>query len=303
MRRTPSPVPAVEMMKPTTLFPLLLALLTAVPVHPQAPEPAGAWLDVPGGRLYYETAGSGAPVVLLHGGFGDRRMWDDQLPALLPRYRVIRYDHRGFGRSPQPDTAYLATDDLRRLLDHLGVAKAHLMGNSVGGMVALEFALAHPERVASLVMVASGAAGFPVPAEERTATAAFFGGVRTRPLAETVRMWAAHPMLAATRERPAVRRRVGEMIADNAGIFTMAAWPFGPTGGTPPARRLGEVRVPTLLVWGDRDIAGVRLMADSTAHGIRGARREVMPGLSHLPQMEEPARFNRVLLAFLRSLP
>lgn len=289
-------------MKRTTLLLLFLAL-AAVPAAGQAPDPAGAWLDVPGGRLYYETAGSGPAVVLIHGGFGDRRMWDDQLPALLGRHRVIRYDHRGFGRSSAPDTAYLATDDLRRLLDHLGVAKAHLVGNSVGGMVALEFTLAHPDRVASLVMVASGALGFPVPPEERTASAELFGGARTRPLAETVRMWEASPMLAATRERPAVRRRVAGMIADNAGIFTMAAWPFPPPGAPRAARRLGEVRVPTLLVWGDRDMAGVRRMADSTALGIRGARREVMPGTSHLPQMEEPARFNQLLLDFLRSVP
>jgi pimeloyl-ACP methyl ester carboxylesterase len=120
-------------------------------------------LDVEDGRLYYEVKGRGPTVVLIHGGFGDDRMWNEQWDALARDYRVVRYDHRGFGRSSRPDKAYSAVADLVRLLDELGAKTASLVGNSMGGTMAINFVLQHPERVDRLVVVASGADGFPIP--------------------------------------------------------------------------------------------------------------------------------------------
>ena len=118
-------------------------------------------LPVAGGELYFEVAGSGEPIVLIHGGFGDRRMWDDQFDAR--DYRVLRYDHRGFGRSPAPDTTYSPVRDLIHLLDRAEMDRAHIVGNSLGGALALTFGILHPERVRSLTVVASGADGFRYP--------------------------------------------------------------------------------------------------------------------------------------------
>ena len=107
-----------------------------------------------GTRLYFEIAGSGQPLVLLHGFTLDTRMWDDQFEPLTREFQVIRYDMRGFGQSgPPASERYAHADDLRDLLDHLRVDKAHLVGLSKGGAIALDFTLAYPRRVNKLVLI------------------------------------------------------------------------------------------------------------------------------------------------------
>jgi pimeloyl-ACP methyl ester carboxylesterase len=137
-----------------------------------------ARLQVPGGEVVYDTSGAGSPVVLLHGAFMDRRSWDHQRPAFARRFRVVRYDIRPFGESSRPEKAYSVPGDLLRLLDHLKIGRAHLVGHSFGGGVALDFALLYPERVASLVLAASPPSGFVGPEEERKAAGAVFAAVK-----------------------------------------------------------------------------------------------------------------------------
>jgi pimeloyl-ACP methyl ester carboxylesterase len=257
-------------------------------------------LPVPGGELYYEVAGSGDPVVLIHGGFGDRRMWDDQFDVLARDYRVLRYDHRGFGRSPAPDTTYSPIRDLLQLLDRAEMDRAHLVGNSLGGALAITFALLHPERVRSLTVVASGADGFRYPQSDIEAITEVVALMRGGKQEEALTKWLANPMLAVVNTQPEVREEVERMVRENAGIWTMPAWPQQPL--TPPAReRLGRIRIPTLVVIGDRDARSVRTFGDSTARMIPGAERVVMTGTDHLPHMERPEEFNRLLVAFLRK--
>jgi pimeloyl-ACP methyl ester carboxylesterase len=119
-----------------------------------------ARLAVPGGEVAYEVVGRGPAVVLLHGGFMDRRSWDRVVPELSKSYRVVRYDIRPFGESTAPKEPYFVPDDLLRLLNHLKIDRAHLVGHSFGGGVALDFALAHPTRVATLTLVAAPPGGF-----------------------------------------------------------------------------------------------------------------------------------------------
>ena len=252
------------------------------------------------GELYYEIAGAGEPVVLIHGGFGDRRMWDDQFDVLARDYRVLRYDHRGFGRSPAPDTTYSPVRDLIRLLDRAEMDRAHIVGNSLGGALAITFAILHPERVRSLTVVASGADGFRYPQSDIEAITEVIALMRGGKQEEALTKWLGNPMLAVVNTQPAVKEKVERMVRENAGIWTMAAWPQQPL--TPPAReRLGRIRIPTLVVIGDRDAASVRTFADSTARMIPGADRVVLEGTDHLPQMEQPEEFNRILREFLQA--
>ncbi|BAJ31912.1 MULTISPECIES: alpha/beta fold hydrolase, partial [Kitasatospora] len=109
-------------------------------------------LDDGGSVWWADSGGDGPPLVLLHPGVGDSRVWDAALPALLGRFRLVRYDVRGYGRSPQPDRPYSMLADLRALLDRLGPEPVHLVGCSMGGGSALGLALERPERVASLVL-------------------------------------------------------------------------------------------------------------------------------------------------------
>src|SRR5688500_4113635 len=116
--------------------------------------------DVNGARIYYEVAGEGEPLVLVHAGIADSRMWDGQLTAFADRNRVIRHDMRGFGMSAMVDGPFSHHDDLRGLLDSLDVERAHLVGCSMGGGAVLDFALGYPQRVVNLVLVGSAVGGF-----------------------------------------------------------------------------------------------------------------------------------------------
>src|SRR5712692_9056922 len=124
----------------------------------------GTWAAVNGTRLYYQDEGTGHPLVLIHGWPMSARMWDDQARVLKERYRVIRYDRRGFGRSPAEPWNEGSSEhdvaDLTALLDHLHVTTAYVLGQSAGGSVAIGFALEHPERVDALILHGAVPGGF-----------------------------------------------------------------------------------------------------------------------------------------------
>lgn len=253
-----------------------------------------------GGSLYFEVLGDGAAIVLIHGAFGDRRMWDDQFEALAAEFRVIRYDHRGFGQSTLPEAAYSPVADLLRLLDHLDIPKAHLVGNSLGGTLALDFTLEHPSRVASLVMVAAGPNGYEVPEEDRNRINAVFAAAEEQGIEPALELWLSDPMLAATNDNADVRERVRMMATENSRVFRMQFWPSEPI--EPPAlQRLSEVAVPTLIIVGERDTPLIHAMSEAVSQGISGARIVTIAGADHLPQMEKPDEFNRIVTTFLGS--
>lgn len=287
------------------IFTLLLLLFPVVsPAVSQRQKPPAnsrsGLLDVGGGSIYYETAGSGSAVVFIHGGYGDRRMWDGQFRAFAARFRVIRYDHRGFGRSSAPQQAYSPVEDLRRLLDALQVRRAHLVGNSLGGSLAIDFALQHPERVVSIVVVASGPRGLPTPQHAIDRVVAVFNAAETAGLERAAELWLAHPMVAVSSQKPGVRERLRAMVTDNRTIFRMRHWP---SEAMEPlaAKRLKEITAPTLIVIGGRDTQVNQAMGEAAATGITGAKRLVIADADHLPQMVNPAAFNRALREFLPS--
>jgi len=286
---------------------LLLLLLLSCLAGPAAAQrgraqpPAAGSLDVGGGSIYYETLGEGPPVVLIHGGFGDRRMWEGQFRPLASRFRVVRYDHRGFGRSSAPASPYSPVEDLLRLLDGLNIRRAHLVGNSMGGSLAIDFALRHPGRVASLVIVASGAGGMPVPQEDVEKVMAVFRAAQAEGAEKAAELWLAHPMVAVSSRRPGSRELLRAMVRENKSVFLMKHWPSEPMD-PPAAERLKEIGVPTLVVVGGRDTEVVRRLGEETAARIKGARVVRMAEGDHLPQMVNPSEFNRRLLRFWRSL-
>ena len=128
---------------------------------------SSGYVDNNGARIYYEVEGEGPDLTLIHAGVAHLRMWDAQVAAWSDRYRVIRYDTRGFGRTTCEDVPYSNVDDLRAVLDALGVGQTHLLGLSRGGMIALDFSVAHPDRVRSLVWVAGGVRGLDVADDPR----------------------------------------------------------------------------------------------------------------------------------------
>jgi 3-oxoadipate enol-lactonase len=244
--------------------------------------------------------------VLLHAGVGDRRLWDEQVDVFAERFRVVRYDARGFGDSPLPGGPFSFVDDLGAILDHLELERAALVGNSLGARTALEHTLVHPERTSALVLVGAPPMGAPSSAELEafdTEEEALLEASKVDEAVElNLRTWLADDV------DPALRARVGEMQR-RAFEVQLAAYSRDPEPGPvgwlddPPVwERLDEVACPTLVIVGDRDVSAIHVVADRLAAEIAGARKIVMAGAAHVPARERPAEFNRIVLDFLAGV-
>lgn len=262
--------------------------------------------EVNGASIRYEVEGSGEPLVLVHAGICDRRMWETQREAFAGCYRLIRYDRRGFGQTRiVARRTFSSHEDLRGLLDHLRVESAFMLGCSMGAATVLDFALEFPERARALVLVAPSVGGFAPdldpPKELDELIAADKAGDLERVSEIEVKMWVDGPRRGPEEVDVRVRDLVREMnliALENEVSLEGDERPLQP----PAAQRLSEIRAPTLVVSGDLDqprtVAAARMLEES----VSGARRVVMPGTAHLPNMERPAEFNEIVLGFLDAL-
>jgi len=281
---------------------VLLVLGCVACVRPGAAQtgatPVPYTLPVEGGVIAYDVTGAGPAVVLIHGGFGDRRMWDRQVPALALRHRVVRFEFRGYGRSPAPTADYAALPDVLRLLDHLGIDQAALVGNSMGGALAVDFALVHPERVSRLVLVASVVGGFPFPEEDRERERQVVRTAADRGTEAAAELWLLHPMVAETRRDSAAGPLLRRMVLENREVWGI---PFDRSDRLTPRalRRLGDVHVPTLVIVGALDTPANQAAGRALASGIPGARLVVLAGADHLPQLIRADTVNVLLREFL----
>ena len=257
---------------------------------------------VNGTHLFYEVAGSGSTVVLLHGGNLDRRMWDPQFLPLAREHRVIRYDLRGYGKSGPADVPFQHHEDLRALLGALGVRRASLVGLSGGGRIAIDFALTYPEMVDKLVLAAPGLSGWQ---SSKGDTAFYAEARRARDRADTAGLglaWLGSNYMRPAMEHPALVSQLREMAADN-GKNWMGLLRHGDLERAvdPVAlSRTTELRSPTLLVIGTRDVPDIQSIADTLSAHVRVLRRETFEGAGHMVNMEEPARFTSLTRSFLR---
>ena len=261
--------------------------------------------EVGGAKFYYEEAGEGPPLVLVHAGVCDRRMWDAQFHAFAESQRVIRYDRRGFGETETGAEVYSHHRDLHQLLEKLGVESATLVGCSQGGKTVIDFTLEHPERTRALVLIASALGGFEfageLPRQWREIELADEAGDIERVNELELQIWIDGPRRAPGEVDGRVRELVREM---NAVALRKSASLSGELKLEPPAvHRLNELRAPTLIIVGDMDTHATLAAADFMATHISGARKVVIEGTAHLPNMERPAEFNHHVLSFLGSAP
>jgi len=260
--------------------------------------------EVNGARIYYEVAGEGEPLVLVHAGIADGRMWEGQISAFAERYRAVRYDLRGFGKTEMVEGSFSHHEDLRGLLDSLGIERAHLVGCSMGGGAVLDFALEYPERIGNLVLVGSAIGGFSPdfapPKEWDELVAADEAGDLERISELEVRMWVDGPARSPEDVAAPIRDLVREM--NLIALQTEAAelgeeWEPEP----PAADHLHDIPAPTLLIVGDEDQPRIFAAADLLEKELPNVRRIVMHGTAHLPNMERPEEFNRLVLDFLKD--
>jgi 3-oxoadipate enol-lactonase len=239
---------------------------------------------VDGGTVWADdSGGDGPPLVLLHPGVGDSRIWDPVLAPLTAKYRVIRYDARGFGQSPAPAVKFSLLRDLAAVLGHYGVTRAAFVGCSQGGGSALGLAIEEPERVSALVLLCPGIPGFPYaeededdPLEAEYERAHAAGDVDA--LAGVMqRVWAAAGATPAVTEqlRSAARASLsaGDLELEDPPVFD----------------RLGEITVPAALMVGDADSPSLVESNRQAAPRIPGCEFLLVPGLDHLPPLREPA--------------
>jgi 3-oxoadipate enol-lactonase len=262
------------------------------------------------GQLYYEVAGSGQPVLFIHAGVADCSMWNDQFDFFSQYYRVIRYDTRGFGKSHTETTEFSHRQDIIELFKNLGVERACVIGISRGGQIAIDFTLEHPERVSALIPVAAGVSGFdyqPVESEESRHEFELFTHMDELwernafdELADLeVHVWVDGPSRPVGRASQKIREYIHKIVRAN---YTRqdgqaTAQPLSP----PAANRLGEILVPTLVLVGEYDTIGTLAMANKLEKEVPGARTMVFPNTAHMLPLEEPARFNEVVLHFLKK--
>jgi pimeloyl-ACP methyl ester carboxylesterase len=260
------------------------------------------FVDVDGARLWYEVAGDGPAVVLIHPGLWDARAWDAQFGVFAERYRVLRYDVRGYGRSsrPTPGRAYSHVRDLTSVMDAAQIERAALVGCSMGGGVELDFALTHPDRVTALVLVASALGGLEETPEDETwfeervtgIEEAMGSGDLERARRLQMNIWA--PLGIDDPNG----RRIFELAMENIHELTMDE--SGAEELAPPAvGRLGEIRVPTLVMPADHDPPFMLRAAAAMASEIPGARVVSLTNVDHVIAMRAPDEFNETVLAFI----
>jgi 3-oxoadipate enol-lactonase len=238
-------------------------------------------------------AGDGQVVVLLHPGVADARSWDLVWPILAERIRVIRYDARGYGRSPQPTAQYRQVDDLIAVLDHFGLSSAHLAGCSMGGGTAIDLTLAHPERVRSLTLLCPGVSGYEWPAdpEQEAQEQAAMAVGEDAVIELCLSGWAAAGTtpLIADMMRSAVRAWPGEEE------FCKPADPaFG---------RLKDLRFPAVLMLGDRDLPEQIKCNEQIVARIERCELIKMPGVDHYPALRDPELVAATILRQCESSP
>lgn len=262
------------------------------------------------GRLYYEDSGEGRALVLIHGGNLDCRMWDDQFEVFARRCRTIRYDVRGFGQSQPVAGPYSDVEDLRDLMKHLDVRRPVLLGLSLGGRIVVDFALAYPGIASTLILAAPGLSGYAFRDEEvsksfeSVSTAVASGNL---PLARESLLDVAY----WRQSDPAVRTKLRAILDD----YMFSDWrtlpgnqasanPAAVAPATPPPAigQLGSVVEPALIIVGDQDVSDIHNIVALIEAGIPGARKVTIPGVGHMLNMQEPERFNGIVLEYLDSL-
>ena len=253
---------------------------------------AGAFVEVDGSRLYYQECGTGqGAVVLLHDGVVDSAVWDDVWPAFCKQFHTIRYDRRGYGRSPATTKPYYEADDVAALLLDRKVSGAALVASSHGGDIALNFALRYPAQVTQLVLIGPGVEGFPYSEHFAMSQLAF----RSAKDPDDVRDQSTYIIVPG---HDAAREHLRTLLNAAPQDYRHADMPLPEK---PVFPYLGNLRAPTLILIGSGDIADNQAVTGALVMAIPGAARVVVPDTGHLMYLEKPEVFSSLVSGFLKS--
>tara|TARA_B100000749_G_C18428167_1_gene466716 strand:- start:851 stop:1666 length:816 start_codon:yes stop_codon:yes gene_type:complete len=260
-----------------------------------------------GAKLYFEVTGSGSPITLIQGSLLDRRMWDSQFSEFAKHYQVIRYDVRGYGKSI-PDNIhekYCHHEDLLAVIKHIGLKSTHVLGLSMGGTIAIDFAVMHPEKTISLIPVSCGPGGYQEPIDPNQEKDPQPKGKRTVDVFKESGLDAAKThvfnVFKPGIENPDLLKQIideysgSQLIHPEIEENEMQIEPSA-------SNRLSELKIPTLIIVGEQDGRGIHSSAMMMEKEIRTARKVVMKNVGHLCSMQNSAEFNQIVLDFLSQV-
>ena len=272
-----------------------------------ASQAKSGFVNIDDAKLYYESAGTGMPLVMIHAGVADSRQWNNEFAAFSKDHQVIRYDMRGYGKSEPVDRDFSHLSDLLALLDALEIREpCVMMGCSMGGGLAMDFALTHPSRVKALIMVGSAPSGLeldvPTPAKFAEVEKAFEAGDLDLVSELETQIWFDGSGRTPEQVDPTMRKLLYEM---NRLALTYEVRQLGkrlPNTEIPAAERLKDLNIPILAVVGSHDTPYILAAADYMEENIKSAKKVIIEDAAHLPNMDQPNQFQGIVKDFLASV-
>lgn len=260
-----------------------------------------------GARIYYEIAGDGLPFVMIHAGVADSCQWENEFNYFAGRYRVLRYDMRGYGKSELVEGEFSHLQDLSELLDYLNLDQPVIvMGCSMGGGLAMDLALTQPSKVRALIMVDSGPNGLeldvPEPAEFEEAEQAYKAGDLDRVAELETQIWFDGVGRTPDQVDQTMRQLAYEMNRNALAHEAKGLGKRTPNLPAPTSERLDELHMPVLVIVGAQDLPYMLAAADIMVEKIPSARKVVIADAAHLPNMDHPEEFQRAVTSFLEEV-
>jgi 2-hydroxy-6-oxonona-2,4-dienedioate hydrolase len=258
-------------------------------------------------KIYYESAGGGTPLVMVHAGVADSRQWNNEFAEFSKSYHVIRYDMRGYGKSEPVDGEFSHLGDLVSLLNTLGIREpAVIMGCSMGGGLAIDFALTHPSKVEALILVGAGPGGLEldaaIPPKFADAEKAFEAGNLDLVAEIETQIWFDGMGRTPEQVNQGMRKLLYEMDRIALSHEVKQLGKRLPNTETPAVGRLESLDMPVLIIAGSHDTPYILAAAKYMVEKIMFARKVIIEDAAHLPNMDQPREFQGIVKEFLASL-
>jgi len=267
-----------------------------------ADEIETGYVDTGKCKMHYEMKGKGTPLIMIHAGMLNKQMWEPQFEEFAKKFKVIIYDARYHGLSQcEPDT-FSNHKDLFLLMEKLQIPRAVIMGESMGGYVSIDFAIAYPEKVIALIPVSTGLTGYEFKDKIWLDNQAKMQNAQS--IEEVVeyiqKTWTDGPQRTPEQVDLLIRNKAKQMYIDC--LKNMKQGMVEERLDPPAIGRLNSIDAPTLVIVGDLDLPGIMEIADLIVKDVRGSRKHTVKGAAHLVNMEKPVEFNQAVISFVTSL-
>lgn len=261
------------------------------------------YINVDEGKLFYEMAGNGKTIVLIHDGLIHHQVWDGQCLEFATKYRVVRYDRRGYGKSPDSHTLFSDIEDLKQLFVQLKIDNAILIGMSSGGGLAIDFTLKYPHNVSALFLSGAVVSGYSYSSHMMTR------GGRVDSLKallydpqKVIQYFGWEDPYQVCPENIKAKKKCLELLKAFPNNVSFEKFNFMKPADRPAIKYLYEINVPTLILVGEYDIPDVHAHSGVIDAGIKNSKREIISNSGHLIPLEQPAVFNAAVINFLESI-